>query len=802
MKDLTHYFNSPSPSLKKPETSPAENKTLVDEKTPKMNKKVRKKRLKLDKLTPPQTADSKQDLPIAENGTEVAKSEVVNGDSSVIEVGSDTGCNTASERKKKKRKLSPSCEDASKRTKRKVAKGRLKIINVPSDSPDSSNSPKPQLEVPNDSGLAKDILVNSLLVDKLSMLVSDHEDDGGYEIEDDSDQDEDYSSKKVKRKRKKRKSTKRTSVEKDGTVATPLVNDNLGEKESSEKIVEVEPVAEKRNSLFSYYSKVDKSVINKERTSEKIRVQALVHTPPSEKRRSSSNHTPSSSAKASLKKKFIRLQRELMKASDAIEVVSSEEIVQSGTLNAENSCDTSATLLNDSNSCVAAELDVKTVHDWKIKINSKLTKSESVSTEDTLDNENEPPNSNTNNASDTLSKNDFNKLLSNKRTRKPNPKYSETVDKSEKSSETTANKVKNIKRQSKLKKSPPCPTIDLDESSNDSVCEARVVRESNANKNLNKNAKISSINGKSAGLMAKFLGKSLVTPKETVSKIVKVDPSVLIARQKFLKSGLPDDFRQKIASQIDENIPDPPPFPSVSHIQQRDPMRLIWNIPEPQLLKLGPSPTIDLELSSDWQSLFPDSQSDSSEHSDNGEPIKKIRNKSFIKDFLRTKANTQQSVNDRWALMKKLKSSGVDSACWTDIYKPKASNDILGNKSCVERFKIWLETYKNTVVKQTGEEGSSDDFVHSSDDSCSSPKERICIISGPIGCGKTSTVYAVAQELGYKVLEVNASHNRNGKKVTADLSEATQSHQVEHGSLKDIFNNSRKVKKKKTRISS
>ncbi|XP_039285030.1 uncharacterized protein LOC120351489 [Nilaparvata lugens] len=157
MKDLTHYFNSPSPSLKKPETSPAENKTLVDEKTPKMNKKVRKKRLKLDKLTPPQTADSRQDPPIAENGTEVAKSEVVNGDSSVIEVGSDTGCNTASERKKKKRKLSPSCEDASKRTKRKVAKGRLKIINVPSDSPDSSNSPKPQLEVPNDSGLAKDI---------------------------------------------------------------------------------------------------------------------------------------------------------------------------------------------------------------------------------------------------------------------------------------------------------------------------------------------------------------------------------------------------------------------------------------------------------------------------------------------------------------------------------------------------------------------------------------------------------------------------------------------------------------------
>ncbi|RZF45337.1 hypothetical protein LSTR_LSTR010424 [Laodelphax striatellus] len=122
MKDLTHYFNSPSPLSKKPEVSPVENENLAEEKTPKMNKKIRKKRLKLDKLTPPEAEDNKeQGEVVLDVGAEiVVKTETVNGDSSVAdnEVRSDTG----SERKKKKRKLSPSCEDTSKRTKRKVAK--------------------------------------------------------------------------------------------------------------------------------------------------------------------------------------------------------------------------------------------------------------------------------------------------------------------------------------------------------------------------------------------------------------------------------------------------------------------------------------------------------------------------------------------------------------------------------------------------------------------------------------------------------------------------------------------------------
>ena len=59
---------------------------------------------------------------------------------------------------------------------------------------------------------------------------------------------------------------------------------------------------------------------------------------------------------------------------------------------------------------------------------------------------------------------------------------------------------------------------------------------------------------------------------------------------------------------------------------------------------------------------------------------------------------------------------------------------------------------------------------------------------GPAGCGKTATVYALAEELGYNVLEVNASSRRNGKTVLSHLHEATQSHSLNNNSSSSSSN--------------
>ncbi|KAM9770524.1 ATPase family AAA domain-containing protein 5b [Menidia menidia] len=61
-------------------------------------------------------------------------------------------------------------------------------------------------------------------------------------------------------------------------------------------------------------------------------------------------------------------------------------------------------------------------------------------------------------------------------------------------------------------------------------------------------------------------------------------------------------------------------------------------------------------------------------------------------------------------------------------------------------------------------------------------KQPLCnamLITGPSGVGKTASVYACAQELGFKVFEVNSSSQRSGRHVLSQLREATQSHLVE-----------------------
>ncbi|KAF7246818.1 ATPase family AAA domain-containing protein 5 [Varanus komodoensis] len=143
---------------------------------------------------------------------------------------------------------------------------------------------------------------------------------------------------------------------------------------------------------------------------------------------------------------------------------------------------------------------------------------------------------------------------------------------------------------------------------------------------------------------------------------------------------------------------------------------------------------------------------------------------------------------------------------WTEKYQPQNSSELIGNTVAVKKLHRWLCEWKRRADWEenrtlTGEKSSSQqefsDSLDFKDDKSDSEEEAVLcntmLLVGPPGIGKTAAVYACAQELGFKVFEVNASCQRSGRQILSQLKEATQSHQVDKQSIHShkpcFFNN-------------
>jgi DNA polymerase III delta prime subunit len=134
---------------------------------------------------------------------------------------------------------------------------------------------------------------------------------------------------------------------------------------------------------------------------------------------------------------------------------------------------------------------------------------------------------------------------------------------------------------------------------------------------------------------------------------------------------------------------------------------------------------------------------------------------------------------------------------WVDRFKPTRGSDTIGqNAGVVESLQNWFRAWQGRIAMQAkGKvppspsrpciprkvyDSDDEEFWHSDeeeDDGLGSGESVAngVLISGPVGCGKTATVYALAKEFGFKVLEVNALDRRSGQEVLGRFTEATQS---------------------------
>lgn len=98
---------------------------------------------------------------------------------------------------------------------------------------------------------------------------------------------------------------------------------------------------------------------------------------------------------------------------------------------------------------------------------------------------------------------------------------------------------------------------------------------------------------------------------------------------------------------------------------------------------------------------------------------------------------------------------------WTVKYAPTSLQHICGNKTSVNKLKNWLSnwrTYQKQGFKQAGRDGLG--------------VFRAAMLYGPPGIGKTTAAHLVAKELGYDVLERNASDVRSKSLLNAGVKNA------------------------------
>ena len=79
---------------------------------------------------------------------------------------------------------------------------------------------------------------------------------------------------------------------------------------------------------------------------------------------------------------------------------------------------------------------------------------------------------------------------------------------------------------------------------------------------------------------------------------------------------------------------------------------------------------------------------------------------------------------------------------WTERHSPTSERHLEGNEVQRRKIRAWLDDWQN-----------------------STPRKKAILLVGPPGVGKTSVARAIAQDLGWNVIELNASDARNAAAI-------------------------------------
>ncbi|WNY25071.1 replication factor C large subunit [Methanolapillus millepedarum] len=79
---------------------------------------------------------------------------------------------------------------------------------------------------------------------------------------------------------------------------------------------------------------------------------------------------------------------------------------------------------------------------------------------------------------------------------------------------------------------------------------------------------------------------------------------------------------------------------------------------------------------------------------------------------------------------------------WAEKYRPKTFKEIIGNKKALHELRLWADEWAAKM-----------------------PEKRAVILYGPAGVGKTTSAHALAREMGWEMIELNAGDQRTAEVI-------------------------------------
>ncbi|TFK91791.1 P-loop containing nucleoside triphosphate hydrolase protein [Polyporus arcularius HHB13444] len=118
------------------------------------------------------------------------------------------------------------------------------------------------------------------------------------------------------------------------------------------------------------------------------------------------------------------------------------------------------------------------------------------------------------------------------------------------------------------------------------------------------------------------------------------------------------------------------------------------------------------------------------------------------------------------------------TSLWVDRYRPQRFTELLGDDRVHREVLSWVKEWDSCVFgknKNRGRKRARDDADGENLDQWRRPREKLLLLSGPPGLGKTTLAHIVAQHAGYNVFEINASDARSADVVDERIRPAVES---------------------------